>query len=295
MNGFPEILTFGNIRLRPARRSDLPEISGQLNDPDTARWMAAIAQPFGADDAEALFRHSEDPAERVRVIEIGSELAGCLCLGTGLWYWLAPDHRGRGVMYESLRGAIEAHFREPAPPLVATCREDNTASLKLLGRLGFSALPSTRRMFFRSTGSSHACRDHAMTPEQWHFINPPRIESSGVTLRPAGQKDAALLGQLLPGIGRTSRTWDAGASLEPRAFIERHRYRGGGAGLFVVESDDRRSVGFALLREDLPDPLTIFLSDQDERRYGHLVRAGFGRPSETARTVHSVPAPDPES
>lgn len=262
MNEIPELLEDDGLRLRPLIKADLPEIARHMNDDRVCGWLAAVSQPFNATE---LLRHSLHPNETLRVIELAGDVVGGLCIGASLWYWLTPDHWGRGLMRRALTLAIASHFaRSAAPPLVATCHSDNTASRALLTRLGFALCPIGRRMFFHGTQRAEPCEDYLMAPEQWHLLHPPRLSLDrlgGITLRPAQQKDAPTLSHMLPHAGR--EPWPEAEALP--AFIEAHRFRGPARGLFVIEDNTRRNIGMVLFDQD--GPHLRFLSREDETRH----------------------------
>lgn len=271
------------MSLRPLSDSDLPEIMRQLSDEDTASWLAAVPIPFGPADAAALLEHGRHPGEHLRVIEADGTVAGCICLGAGLWYWLDPAAQGRGLMTSALRLALSEWFARPAPPLTATCRTDNAPSRSLLIRLGFSQSPATRRMFFQGAGRSHPCHDFLMAPEQWHLLNPPRIAIGPVTLRPARQKDASTLARTVPAPG-----WPTPDALPD--FIEIHRFRGGASGLFVIEDTTTRAIGMALL-SGAKAPALCFLSDEDALRHAETLAAALAKGLPGAgQSVHGASA-----
>ncbi|MCZ4257805.1 GNAT family N-acetyltransferase [Sulfitobacter sp. G21635-S1] len=263
MNVFPEVIADDDIHMRPMVAGDTPTILRHLGDLDIARWMAATKQPFGSAEAEEIQAIGQDPDRRLRVIELGGVMVGCLCLVPDLWFWMDPAFRGRGFMSRSLRAAITAHFATLAPPLLATCREDNQASRAVLSSLGFSRKLQGRRMFFQSEGRALACLDHVMTPEQWMALNPPVQVCGPATLRPATQRDAPGLMHLLP-LRDEDVDWPTPEALS--RFIEEHRCRYPGRGLFVIEDDHRRLVG-VMLRNGTDVGAVRFLTPDDAVRY----------------------------
>lgn len=273
MDEFPALLKDRELSLRRLAERDLPVLAGQLNDPGVARWLAAVTQPF---DPAELMRHAQHPGEHLRVIEQSGRVIGGLCIGAALWYWLTPDCWGQGLMQRALRCTIAARFARPAPPILATCHEDNAASRALLARLGFAPCPTDRRMFFHGTQSSEPCRDYLMAPEQWHLLHPPSLPAGCATLRPAGQKDAPTLAHMLPRAGE--EPWPEADSLPE--FIETHRFRGGAQGLFVIVDDCRRTCGMALIG---PELALRFLTEQDAARHGAAVSAALARGAQSFR------------
>lgn len=269
LHGFPARLSADGLSLRPLLESDLPEIMRQLSDDGIAPWLAAVTRPFGPAQARELLEHSREPGEHLRVIETDGALSGCICLGTGLWYWLDTGFRGKGLMSAALRLALSRWFARPAPPVVATCRTDNDASRALLRRLGFARYPGTRRMFFQAAGGSRTCHDYLVTPEQWHMLNPPRLALGALCLRPARQKDAPGLARMLPGRGTA---WPGSDALP--GFIETHRFRGAATGLFVIEDGMRRTIGMVLFRETGP-PALRYLCAAEATRHGAGLEAAL--------------------
>ncbi|WP_420325946.1 GNAT family N-acetyltransferase [Mameliella sp.] len=265
VHDFPARLVAEDFCLRPMSEGDLPEVTRQLSDERVAPWLAAVAQPFGLTEAQALLEHGQHPGEHIRIIEVEGSAAGCICLGAGLWYWLDPAFQGRGLMGAALRLALAEWFSRPAPPLLATCRTDNTASLALLARLGFARCPGSRRMFFQANGRSHPCHDFLMAPEQWHLLNPPLYALGGLRLRPARQKDVPALALMLP---RATPPWPAAEALP--SFVERHRFRGAATGLFVIEDKLDRSIGMAHVAEGAA-PALAFLSCDEASAHGETV------------------------
>lgn len=261
MKNCADILQQDDLLLRPLTQADLPTIARDLGDARVARWLAAVRQPFDAAAADEILAHSRDPGEMMRVIEQDGAVVGGLCIGAALWYWLTPDCWGQGLMQRALRMAIGARFCLPAPPVVATCHDDNTASQQLLTRLGFAPCPDGRRMFFHATQRAAPCRDYLLTPEQWHLLNPRIMTVGHTTLRPALQKDAPALVHILPCPG--AEPWPDHEMLN--AFIETHRFRGPARGLFVVQDENRRSIGAALVQSNRTS--LRFLSDEDKARH----------------------------
>ena len=262
MDQFPEVLTDKELTLRPLALADLTAITSQLNDERVAPWLAAVSRPF---DPSVLLEHDQHPGEHVRAIVQSGQILGGLCIGSTLWYWLAPDHWGQGHMRRALMLALSARFRHAAPPLTATCRQTNDASRALLLRLGFAQHPAPRCLFFHGTERSEPCHDFVLAPEQWHLLHPPIIPAGSATLRPAVQKDAPTLELIFQ--RQREDIWPIASCLS--IFIETHRFRGGVQGLFVVIDDIRRTIGAALI--DDGGTHLCFLEDGDSERHRNSV------------------------
>lgn len=269
MIALPDILTEGDLRLRPLTEADLTDVTGHFNDTRVARWLAAVPRPFGSEAARDLLAHGAHPGENLRVIENHDVVVGGVCIGASLWYWLAPEFWRRGLMRRALTLAIASLFARAGPPVSATCHVENAASRALLTGLGFAPCPVKRRMFFHGPQTSEPCLDYLLAPEQWHLLHPPTIAAGNLSLRPARQKDAAMLALMLP--TPASGPWPENDALP--GFIETYRYRRPGQGLFVVVDDNRRSIGMALLTAT--DQQLRFLSEAEDIRHRAQVIHGL--------------------
>lgn len=267
MSHFPDEIDAGGVLLRPMQAGDLPVIVRHLGDPEIARWMAAVRHPFGPAEAEEILALSRESSRRMRVVDWNGAMVGCLGLLPDVWFWLDRAARGQGIMRRAMQAAIAAHFADAGAPLIAASREDNLASQALLSGLGFSRMPEGRRMFFAVDAAAHPCHAYVMTPEQWLMLHPPVMSRGALTLRPAVQKDAPALLLMLPGAGSV----DAAIWPEPEAlsaFIETHRCRRPGHGLYVALDDHRRTIGMALFDGRGNAPAARFLTAEDAGRHG---------------------------
>ncbi|MGB0659790.1 MAG: GNAT family N-acetyltransferase [Mangrovicoccus sp.] len=265
MGEFPEILEKDGLILRPMKEIDLPAIIAHLGNSEISQWLAAVPQPFEMAQAEELLEHGQHPGENLRVFDLDHSVIGGLCIGASFWYWLAPKYWRQGLMTRAALLALNAYFAHPAPPLSASCHPKNTASRALLTRLGFSQSPRKRRLFFHGLGKSQNCIDYVMTPEQWHFLNPPQLLAGGVTFRPAQQKDAAEIADLLP--RDALPPWPAPEDVPH--FIEKFRHRGPDTGLFLLQNELRQSIGLALFNAS--DLELRFADDRDAREYSETL------------------------
>jgi [ribosomal protein S5]-alanine N-acetyltransferase len=128
------------LRLRRARMDDLPAIHAVLSDAramlywstpphrevdQSRRWLAAMV----ADRDNPDFVIERDG------VVIGK--AGCWRLPE-IGFILHPDHWGRGLAREAVGAVVDHVFaRFDVPAIIADVDPRNTASLALLGRLGF--------------------------------------------------------------------------------------------------------------------------------------------------------------
>ncbi|MCC5967345.1 MAG: GNAT family N-acetyltransferase [Natronohydrobacter sp.] len=274
MNSFPEVIAADGVLLRPADPNDLRTVVAHLNMPDIARWMATVRHPFTDTDAEEILALAHDPSQCLRMLEVNSTMVGCLRLSPDIWFWLAPPAQGQGLMSRALHAAITAYFNTPAPPLFATCREDNLAAQSLLSRLGFSRMPMRKRLFFHNEGRALRCLEHVLCTEQWLQLHPPRMTCGALTLRPAVQKDAPALATMLPHHGTEGRrSWPPPDRIG--AFIEQNRCRSHGSGLFVIEDQNRCLIGMVLLDKTLEKQIPHFMTPEASDRYSEDIETLF--------------------
>jgi hypothetical protein len=133
-------------------------------------------------------------------------------------------------------------------------------------------------MFFPVEGGALPCDDYVMTSGQWMLLQPPTMEIAGLKLRPAGLKDAPRLSLLLPRAGQGAESpWPAPANLLD--FIERHRCRSPGTGLFVVEGPLGSTLGIALLLGAKEAAELRFATAQDDERYRTALTDAMNSPA----------------
>lgn len=137
-----EILT-ARLRLRQPTLDDLEAVHGFLSDPASMRywstpphaevgqtrdWLANMISEGAVTDCDFLIEHEG------RVIG----KAGCYA-PPEIGYILHPSAWGQGLAFEALAAVIPHVFAvQPIDALTADVDPRNTASLKLLERLGFS-------------------------------------------------------------------------------------------------------------------------------------------------------------
>jgi RimJ/RimL family protein N-acetyltransferase len=131
--------------LRRAREADLPAIHAVLSHPVGMRYWSTLphrdieqsrewlAGMIGADPAI-----SDDYVVEHQGVVIGK--AGCWRL-PDIGYNLHPDYWGRGLATEAVGAVVQRIFqRHPIPRLTADIDPRNTASIRLLTKLGFAEI-----------------------------------------------------------------------------------------------------------------------------------------------------------
>ncbi|MCK2213182.1 GNAT family N-acetyltransferase [Actinomadura sp. ATCC 31491] len=128
-----------DVRLRDVQESDLEVFLAQEQDPEAGRRSHFPARPRERFLTHWRTRVLGDPANRVRAIEVGGQVAGNL---VAWWeeerrfigYWMGREFWGRGIGTRALGLFLD---EEQVRPLYADPYEGNTASVRLLERHGF--------------------------------------------------------------------------------------------------------------------------------------------------------------
>jgi RimJ/RimL family protein N-acetyltransferase len=151
------VLEADGVRLRPFTDADVPRIVEGLGDREVQHWLSFMPREPGETDAR---RYLEKVRERLAT---GHTLAWAFCtpdddrlLGeVGLYrlaeeaelgYWTHPEGRGRGLTTRAARLAADHAFDTLGLDRLAACAAAaNTASRRVLERLGFRAIGVQRR------------------------------------------------------------------------------------------------------------------------------------------------------
>lgn len=136
--------------LRPFHPDDLHSLVNHANDPTVAANLTdAFPHPYTeAHGLEFIQQAMQSPPLR-RCIDIAGECVGVIGLHpkTDLWrnnmelgYWLAKEHRGKGIMTEAIRQMVHLGFAEfpEVTRIHATPFGSNIASQKSLEKAGFT-------------------------------------------------------------------------------------------------------------------------------------------------------------
>ncbi|WP_431772791.1 GNAT family N-acetyltransferase [Streptomyces cucumeris] len=132
----------GAVRLREVTREDLPVLFDFHRDPEAIRMAAFTAEDPG--DREAFDarweRILDDDAVLKRTVLYGGRVAGNVMSfeqfgDPSVGYWIGREHWGRGVATRALAAFLEL---VPDRPLYARAAKDNTGSLRVLEKCGFT-------------------------------------------------------------------------------------------------------------------------------------------------------------
>ena len=114
------------VSLRPWRADDAPAVAAAIDgDPEIARWLDLIPQPYGLDQAYEYLAACRrgwaegtgasfgvlDPADGTLLGSVGMRLADLPDGVAEAGYWVAAEARGRGVATHALRLASQWLFR----------------------------------------------------------------------------------------------------------------------------------------------------------------------------------------
>ena len=129
--------------------ADLPALVRHANDPSVAANLTdAFPHPYTEENGRAFLEEAMKSVPLRRCIDIGGEACGAIGLHPkpDLWrrnmelgYWLAKEHRGRGIMTEAIKQIVPIGF-ETFPEvdrIYATPFGSNIASQKALEKAGF--------------------------------------------------------------------------------------------------------------------------------------------------------------
>lgn len=139
--------------LRRACEADLAAMHAVLSSPDATRYWSTPAHRDVEQTREWLVAMiTADPATSDDfVIEREGRVigkAGCFRLPE-IGYILHPDHWRQGLAQEALSAVLAYLFsRHPLPAVVADVDPRNTASLRLLAKLGFTVSGRAQRTWF---------------------------------------------------------------------------------------------------------------------------------------------------
>lgn len=143
------VVRTGRLVLRPHKMSDAPAIAESLGDFQVARMLARVPVPFDLQDATDWLNRTGAIATPDWSFAITTEDdvhigAVALELRNGHWhlgYWLNRYFWRRGIMGEAAAAAIDRFYRRmPEAVIHSGAFADNTASLKIQERLGFSIM-----------------------------------------------------------------------------------------------------------------------------------------------------------
>jgi len=140
-----DILKTPRLSLRPLETTDLGRLVALANNWAIARMLTRMPFPYGRAEGEAFLTGvAADPDEGTLAIVHPEGLIGMIGLHRQaarrheLGYWLGEPYWGRGFITEAARTLLGHAFANWGPPYATAADfEDNTASARVLQKLGF--------------------------------------------------------------------------------------------------------------------------------------------------------------
>lgn len=144
----PEVIETDRLRLRPFSLEDVEDVLSYASDPEWARYLGPVPQPYTRADAEGFLANqlSQDRTRRASwAIEYARSAVGGVNFGLDaenrvgtIGYSIARRLWGHGLTTEAAGAVIDASFAA-SPDLnriQATTDERNAGSLRVLEKLG---------------------------------------------------------------------------------------------------------------------------------------------------------------
>ncbi len=144
----PEVIETDRLILRPYSLDDVEDVLSYASDPEWARYLGPVPQPYTRADAEGFLatQVSQDRTKRASwAIEYAGSAVGGVNIGFDLknrvgtiGYSIARRLWGRGLVTEAAGAVIDASFAAwpDLNRIQATTDERNAGSLRVLEKLG---------------------------------------------------------------------------------------------------------------------------------------------------------------
>lgn len=150
--------------LRPVRKSDGDALYRHIRDPEIARWIWALPQPYRRKDMDAylklvakytkagLWHHLAirrlDSDEPIGVVGLHRHSAGAPVAEIG--YWLARPHWGQGIMTQAVKLVVGYAFDKlRLHRLSINHLEPNDASRRVIEKCWFRREGMSREVLFQ--------------------------------------------------------------------------------------------------------------------------------------------------
>lgn len=123
--------------LRQYAPQDAARIAALIGDINIARWLLHVPHPYSASDAAAFIDRNAGDCPHVYAITLQGAIVGGVSIKGGLGYWLGKAFWGFGYATEAARALVAQYFAAGATGLTSGHILGNSASRKVLGKLGF--------------------------------------------------------------------------------------------------------------------------------------------------------------
>ncbi len=162
-------LQTARLRLRPVAASDEGGVLAGLNDPEIASWLSTVPYPYTAQDFRAYLASATEG--ETFAIHDDRGFAGLIGGGTELGFWIARHAQGRGYATEAAVGLLQAMFSFWDGAVLSGYFVGNTASARVLAKLGFSEIGRAPR-FCRPLGQDMLHVDVLLAPSTFRALYP---------------------------------------------------------------------------------------------------------------------------
>ncbi len=149
------------LTLRLPRRTDGPALIAAVQDPEIPRWTT-VPSPYGQDEFDSwmdraeLWRAEDELRKNYLLVDGNDQLLGMVGLvrvraedeNAELGYWMSPHARGKGLLTAAVTALLRETLRAGYQRVDAEVLVGNTASQRVLERVGF-----THEGVLRSIGS----------------------------------------------------------------------------------------------------------------------------------------------
>ncbi len=174
-----ETLETPRLLLRPLVLQDAEWLVSELNNFAIARNTARVPHPYHRSDAFEFLAFAQSAPARSRIAGVEERqkpghLIGVISYewstATGdaeLGYWYSQSVWGKGIGSEAAKAMVDDAFAASGHDrLVACCHNDNPASARILGRIGFETT-GTCSSFSKAQGLEVAVTNMQLSRERW--------------------------------------------------------------------------------------------------------------------------------
>lgn len=132
-----DMITTQRLVLRRFCDEDATAVATLINNWSVVQWLTRVPYPYTVNDALDFFELSKNGPGVHLAISLNGEVIGCISNSEELGYWLGEPFWGQGFASEAARAMVDMHFAQTDAVLGSGYILGNTASCKMLTRLGF--------------------------------------------------------------------------------------------------------------------------------------------------------------